>query len=143
MAQIQGIFYVHQTSIMVNHCSQHKQNPPIHLRYITSNIQQLWNNGHICYIFAQSQDMPSHMYQSLLSLIAVPNMNKINPFFSKITQQQYESNHMKLMKDITIITEISHGEKCYFTCISNTWHLIVNVVVVVCVYFHLYMHDNM
>ena len=31
---VDTIFYVHQACIMIGHCTQHEQNPPIHLRYI-------------------------------------------------------------------------------------------------------------
>ena len=53
--QSQRKCYVHQASMMVDHCTQHEQNPLIHLRYITTNVQNLWKKGHKCYILAQSQ----------------------------------------------------------------------------------------
>ena len=34
LAQSQSIFYVHQTSMIVDHCTQHDQNPLIHLWHI-------------------------------------------------------------------------------------------------------------
>ena len=33
---VQSILYVHKASMTVDHCTQHKQNPLIHLRYITT-----------------------------------------------------------------------------------------------------------
>ena len=48
--------------MMVDHCTQYEQNPLIYLRYITTNIENLWNNGHKCYILAQSQGI-FHMHQ--------------------------------------------------------------------------------
>ena len=55
MAQSQTIFYAHKVFMMVYHCTQHEQNPLIHLGYIATNIQNVWYNGHICYIVAESQ----------------------------------------------------------------------------------------
>ena len=49
-AQSQRIFYVHQTTMMVDHCTQHEQNPLIYL--ICYYKQNLWKNGHK-YILAQ------------------------------------------------------------------------------------------
>ena len=40
-AQSPSIVYVHKASIMVDHCTQHQQNPLIHLRYMATNIQNL------------------------------------------------------------------------------------------------------
>ena len=51
----------------------------------------------------------------LLWLVALSNMNKINPFFS---------NKYHIMKNIVIITQMWHGAKCYFTCTSTIWYLI-------------------
>ena len=56
--------------------------------------------------------------KSLLWLIIVPNMNKINLFFSEILWQT------KFKKNIAIITQIWYRTKWYFTCVSNTWYLI-------------------
>ena len=43
--------------MMDDYCTQHDQNWLIHLRYITTDVQYLWTNGHKCFILAQSQDM--------------------------------------------------------------------------------------
>ena len=37
---------------------------------------------------------------------------------------RYCNKHIKFKKNIAIITQMWHRTKCYFTCISNTWHLI-------------------
>ena len=46
-------------------------------------------------------------------------MNKINPLFSEISQLH------KIYEKVAIhvITQIWHGAKCYFTSMSNAWHL--------------------
>ena len=53
MAQSQSIFYINTPAMMVDHCMQHEQNPLIYLRYSTTNIQNVWYNGHKCYILEQ------------------------------------------------------------------------------------------
>ena len=39
-------------SMVVDHCTQYEQNPPFHFRYITTNIQNLWNIYHFMNINA-------------------------------------------------------------------------------------------
>ena len=89
LTQCQSIFYVHKTSMMVDHCIHHKQIPLIHLRYISLqiyNVQNLYimdinsTFWHRAKIFFTS-------LKSLLLLITVRNKNRINPFFSEILQQ--------------------------------------------------------
>ena len=46
-------------------------------------------------------------------------MNKIITFFSKIAQA------VKIYEKITIIIQICHRDKFYFTCISGPWYLIM------------------
>ena len=41
LAQSQSIFYAHKTFAMVDHCIEHEQNLWIHLRYVTTNIQDV------------------------------------------------------------------------------------------------------
>ena len=53
------------------------------------------------------------------TLLWLPNMNNINPFFSEISQlihQMYEK--------VALITQIWHRAKCYITSMSITWYLI-------------------
>ena len=47
-------------------------------------------------------------------LITVPNMNTINPFFPRISQQIH-----KMFEKVAILTLIWHRVKCYFTSMSN------------------------
>ena len=56
LEESQSIFYVHQASIVLYHCTQYEQNPPIHLQDITTNIHNLpFLNWHKCNILAHSQ----------------------------------------------------------------------------------------
>ena len=36
----------------------------IHIRYITTKIQHLWNNGHNCYLLTQSQGIIYYMHKA-------------------------------------------------------------------------------
>ena len=110
--------YVHKVSMMVDHCTQYKQNPLIHLRYITINIQNLWNNWHKCYILVQSQNI-FYMHQSSIMV----------DYGTKYEQNQLIlfcdiATNIKFKKTIAIITQICHRSKWYFTCTSNTLYLI-------------------
>ena len=79
---------LYKATMIVDHCTQHEQNPLIHIRYITTNIQNLENNGHKYYILAQRQGI-FYMHQVPIVFITVPNMN-INPFISEILQQTHK-----------------------------------------------------
>ena len=55
-----------------------------------------------------------------LYLLTVPNVNKINPFFSQLLQQIH-----KMYEKIAIITQIWHRVTWYFTSMSiDAWYLI-------------------
>ena len=87
---------------MVGHCTQYEQYPLIHLWYITTNIHLL-NNGHKCYMLAQSQVYFTCL-KLLLWLIIVPNMNKIT------NSSHITINTQNLWKlEIVIITQIWNG----------------------------------
>ena len=116
--QRQGIVNVHDACMMVYHCIKHEQIPLNHLTYMTTNIQNLWNNGHKYYILALRVKVYFTYIKVLWWLITVSNMTKINPFFSEILQQD-----ITFKKNI-VITQIWYRAKCYFTYISNTWCLI-------------------
>ena len=83
--------------MLVEHCTQHRQNPLLHLRYITTNIH-VWNNRHKCYILAQSQGI-LYMHQAPIVVDCCTkyeqNINKITLFFSETTNTQivWHSGH--------------------------------------------------
>ena len=95
LAQRQSICYVHKASDL---CTLHEQNSLIHLRSITTNIHNLWNNGHKSYILHRDK-VHFTCIKSRLGLITVPNMNKINQLISEISQEieeQYCHNYSNL-----------------------------------------------
>ena len=53
-------------------------------------------------------------------MTTVPNMNKIKPFFSEISQQTH-----KMYEQVAIITQLWYRVKYYSTSIRNTWYLII------------------
>ena len=109
--QNQRIFYVHQTSMMVDHCTQHGQNPLIHLWYIT-RIQHLWKNGHKCYILVQSKGI-FYMHQVPIMVDCCTKYEHQHFLFRNITTD---------MKNIAIITQIWHASQMlFYTSISKTW----------------------
>ena len=59
-----------------------------------------------------------YMHQQQMVPDYVPNMNKINPFFSEMSQQIH-----KMYEQVAIITEIWHRARCYFTSMSNRWYM--------------------
>ena len=68
LAQSQSIFMWIKPLWWFDYCTQHEQNPLIHLKYITINIQHLWNNRHKCYfLVAQSQGI-FYMHQVLIMI---------------------------------------------------------------------------
>ena len=69
--------YVHKASLIIDHSSKHE--------HITTNIQNLCNNGHKCYIFTQSQAI-FFMHQVPI-VIVVDSSTKINQLFPEISQQ--------------------------------------------------------
>ena len=79
-------------AIYCNITSDHEHNLLIHL-----NVQNLLNNGHKSYILALSQ-VYFTCIKPLLWMIGVPNMNKINLFFSETSQQTY-----KMYEKVTIL----------------------------------------
>ena len=52
-------------------------------------------------------------------LITIPNMNKITPFFSDISQQTH-----KVYEKVAINFPIWYRAICYGTSMSNTWYMI-------------------
>ena len=83
LAQSLSIFYVHKASMMVDHCTQYEQNPWIHIRYITTNIQNVWTLTIYEKIATITQNWGrDKFYFTCISsrwyLIMVPNMKKIH-----------------------------------------------------------------
>ena len=60
-----------------------------------------------------------HKMYNKHSKFMLQNMNKIITFFSEIAQI------VKIYENITIITKIWDRDKFYFTCISGPWYLIM------------------
>ena len=91
LAQSQSIFYVHKASMMADHCTQHEQNPLIHLiyHYKHTNFENVWNNGYKCYILAQSQGT-CYMHQVHIVVDYCTKYEQNKPFFSEILQQTHE-----------------------------------------------------
>ena len=134
------MFYMQQL-----YCTQYEQNRPIPLpnTYNTTNIHNVWNNGHNFNIFGQGQCM-FYMHHKIYKniaiitdvwhgakwystcirnswyLVTVSNLNKISPFFSDILAQIH-----KMYEKVTIITQMWYRGKCYFTSMSNMWYLII------------------
>ena len=89
--------------------TQHEHNPRIHFRYITTNIQHLWYNGHKCYILAQSQSI-FYMHQVPIVVTYCTKYEQNQPLiFLDI------ATNIKFKKNIGIIAQIWQKDKLYFT----------------------------
>ena len=98
--------------------NEHEQNPLIHLRYSTTNIQNLGCNGHKCYILAQSQGMFNMLQVPIVvDYCTKYEQNQLILFWDIVT-------NIKWRKNIGIITQSWHRSKRYSMCIGNTWYLI-------------------
>ena len=103
---------------LLTECTQHEQNPLINLRYLTTNIHNLWNNGHNWCILAQSQGIfYTHQVHVVIDYYTKYEQNQPIPFWAIAT-------NIKFKKNIAIIIQIWHRAKCYFTCMRNSWYLI-------------------
>ena len=102
---------------MVDHCTKHEQNALIHLKYITTNIQNVWNNGHKGYILAQSQGI---FYMHQVPIVV--------DYCTKYEQNQHIHfrviTTLKMYEKMVIITQIWHRAKLYFRSLSNLWYLV-------------------
>ena len=123
MAQSQGIFYKHQSSIVVDYCTKYEYNQPIFPSAISQQthkmyeqiviITQIWHRTKFYFTCISNE-----WYQALY-LITVPNMNKINTFIGISCTNTHNLWRM------AIITQIWHRAKFYFTCIINPCSLIM------------------
>ena len=119
LAQSQSIFYVHKATMMVDHNMNKIQ---IHLKYITINILHLWNiNEHKCYTLAQHQGI---FYMHQVSIV-VDYITKYEQNQSTLFWDIACNKHITFKRNIAIITQIWHRAKYYFTCVRNTWYLII------------------
>ena len=84
---------------MVDHCTQHEQNPFTYLRYITTNILNLWNNEHKLYIMEQSQGIV-YMHEVLI----------VVDYCAK-----YEEKQSFLLWDITNAQNVWKSDNNFFT----------------------------
>ena len=89
------------------HCIQYEQTPPIHLQYITTNIQNVLNNGHGCYCWYIVVVYIASMHQASIVVDCCSKYRQHQPFISEISQQI-----QKCMKTIVIITQMWHIAKC-------------------------------
>ena len=87
--------------------------------YITTNIPNLWNNRHKCYIFVQSHGIfYMHQVPIMVDYCIKYEQNQPNSSLG------YRKKHIKFKKNIAVITQIWNIAQCYFKCISNTQYLI-------------------
>ena len=89
------------------------------LRYHNKHIKCKKNIAIITQIWHRAQCYFTYISNTWY-LITVPNMNKINPFFSEISQQIH-----KMYEKLATITQNWQRAKCYFTFMSNTLFLII------------------
>ena len=118
LTQSQDIFYMHQVPIVVDYCTKYEQNQPIIFWDITTNIAfkkyigiitQIWHRGKKYFTCSGNT----------WYLLTVPNINKINPFFSDIT-----TNTQHVWKMAIITQMCSYRAKCCLTSMSSntgTW----------------------
>ena len=97
--------------MMVDHCTHHEQNPLIHLRHITTYKFMLLFGTEPRYILHASSSYCGRLLYQLWTK-------------STLSFPRYHNIHLKVLTNIALITQICHGAKCNFTCISNTWYLI-------------------
>ena len=88
---------------MVDHCTQHEQNPLIHHRSIPTNLQQLWYDGHKYYILAQSQGI-YYMHQGpiMVDYGTKYEQNQPIPFWDSTANKQYWHDYSNFTYSQTI-----------------------------------------
>ena len=118
LAQSQSICYVHKAAMMVDHCTQHEQNPLIHLQYIT--IYKIYKIIDLNATFWHRAMVYFMCIKSLLWLITVPNMNKINTFFSEISQQKHKISE-KYCYNYSNFNSIQQNAILYASATHGTW----------------------
>ena len=92
LAQGQGIYYMHQASVLVDHCivdHKYEQNQLIYHHNITTNMQNLWKNCHNYSNLAQDQ------------ILLYMHQQHIIPDYSTI----YKLNELIFSWDITTNTQ--------------------------------------
>ena len=112
---------MHQVHTVVDYCTKCEQiwkSTNSLLRYCNKHIKVKKN----IVIFTQIWNRAKYYFTCITNtwyLITIRNMNKINPFFSAISQQMH-----KMYNKVAIITQIWYRPICNFTGMSNAWYLI-------------------
>ena len=96
---------MHQAFIVADHCIKYKQNQPILLQDLTTKTKCMKTLPSLLK-FGTQPKLPTCI-SSTWHLTTVPNMKKINQFFSEISKQA----HSIYVKN-AIITQIWNGTKC-------------------------------
>ena len=119
------MFYMHQASIVALQFTQYEQYPlwPIHLHDINTNIQGLLNNGHKCYIVAQSQCI-FYLHQVSVEMDHCAKYEQNHPIFLRYitTNTQFFLTFALIMdKCGAELTAILHASATHDTWSLQLW----------------------
>ena len=107
-----GICYEHKGSMMVDHCTQHEQNP-LDILLQTYNIYEIIDINATLLQRAKVYFKSSQYRGWLLYYIWTKFIHSL---------LRYHNKHITFKNTITIITQIWNRVKCYFACIISATH---------------------